>query len=196
MPVSFFRRDTELVARELIGKVLCRRLPDGRVLRGEITETEAYLGVKDAAAHTFGGRRTDRVRSMYKAGGHAYVYFVYGMHFCMNVVAQHEGCPEAALLRGVRMLDEGFPPTDGPAKLCKVMAIDRTDDGVRLWTRADGLWIEEGAGVRPRLHVSARIGVDYAGAAAAWPLRFQNAELMKTKKARIVASPKKRARTR
>lgn len=186
LPASFFQRDTEQVARALIGAVLCRRLPDGRILRGEITETEAYLGVDDAACHTFGGRRTERVKSMYAAGGHAYVYFIYGMHFCFNVVTQGKDCPEAVLVRGIRMLEDGFPPTDGPAKLCKVMSIGRAEDGLRLWTRADGIWIEQGFSGHPPLHVSARIGVAYAGADALLPLRFENAELRKTKKARVL----------
>lgn len=112
---------------------------------------------------------------MYEPGGHAYVYFIYGMHYCFNVVTQNHGCPEAVLVRGVRMFDAGFAPTNGPAKLCKVLGIDRRDDGLRLWTRADGMWIEERAAERPRprLKVSARIGVAYAGAAAQWPLRFE-----------------------
>lgn len=184
MPASFFRRDTEKVARELLGTILCRRLPDGRVLRGEITETEAYLGVNDAACHTFGGRATERVRSMYKPGGHAYVYFIYGMHYCFNVVTESHGCPEAVLVRGVRMLEEGFPRTDGPAKLCKVLGIDRRDDGLRLWTRADGLWLEErpAGAPAPKLRVSARVGIAYAGEAAHWPLRFEMEDAIPAKR--------------
>ena len=99
LPKSFYRKATEEVARALLGCRLTRRLPDGTTRSVILVETEAYLGVKDRAAHTWNGRRTARVEPMWGEGGHAYVYFVYGMHFCMNVVAGKEGIPEAVLLR-------------------------------------------------------------------------------------------------
>jgi DNA-3-methyladenine glycosylase len=80
LPLKFYRRDTTQVARELLGKQLFR-LHRGQLTSGIIVETEAYLGIEDPAAHTFRGRNTQRVQSMYKMGGHAYVYFVYGMNF-------------------------------------------------------------------------------------------------------------------
>src|SRR5512141_2998723 len=99
LPASFYRKDTEEVARALLGCRLTRRVPDGRTRSVILVETEAYLGVKDRAAHTWNGRRTPRVAPMGGEGGHAYVYFVYGMHYCLNVVTQGEGVPEAVLLR-------------------------------------------------------------------------------------------------
>jgi DNA-3-methyladenine glycosylase len=99
LPPPFYRRDTETVARDLLGCRLVRRFPDGRTRSVVIVETEAYLGVKDRAAHTWNGRRTARVAPMWGPGGHAYVYFVYGMHHCLNIVTRKEGEPEAVLIR-------------------------------------------------------------------------------------------------
>jgi DNA-3-methyladenine glycosylase len=99
LPRSFYRRDTAEVARALLGCRLTRRWPDGRRRSVILVETEAYLGVQDRAAHTWNGRRTTRVEPMWGEGGHAYVFFVYGMHYCLNVVTQKAGTPEAVLLR-------------------------------------------------------------------------------------------------
>ena len=136
LPTSFYRKATADVARALLGCRLTRRLPDGSARSVILVETEAYLGVKDRAAHTWNGRRTPRVEPMWGEGGHAYVYFVYGMHFCMNVVTQRAGEPEAVLLRAA-VSEEYFAEegkrkrgeekislkgnrgdASGPAKLC------------------------------------------------------------------------------
>jgi DNA-3-methyladenine glycosylase len=170
---AFFQRDTELVARELLGKRLVR-VWRGKRLSGVIVETEAYLGARDRAAHTFGGRRTERVRSMYLAGGHAYVYQIYGMHFCLNAVTKEEGEPQAVLIRALEP-DAGMPAgtrTQGPGLLCAALRIDRRLDGQPL--QGPTIFIEH-AGRGPgkeEVGTSARIGVNYAGAAAEWPLRF------------------------
>ena len=105
---AFFRRDTEGVARALIGMHIARRWR-GRWYGARIVETEAYLGVEDRAAHSWGGRRTDRVAPMYADGGHLYVFFVYGMHHCANVVTRRAGVPEAVLLRAAEG-PAGAPP--------------------------------------------------------------------------------------
>lgn len=186
LPLKFYRRDTETVARELLGCTLVR-LVRGRRLAGRIIETEAYLGVHDRACHTFGGRRTERVRSMYLAGGHAYVYLIYGMHYCFNVVTRAAGEPEAVLirallpvdgvetmrrLRGLRS-DRGL--TDGPGKLCQALAVDRSCDGLSLL--GTDLYIEAGClDANEKILTSPRIGIDSAGDAASWPLRFYVAE--------------------
>src|SRR6516162_4916002 len=104
LPHSFYQRDTVTVARELLGKKLVR-IYRGRRLSGIIVETEAYLGEHDRAAHTFGLRRTLRNEAMYKEGGHAYVYFVYGMHFCINAVTKKKNEPEAVLLRAIECVE-------------------------------------------------------------------------------------------
>jgi DNA-3-methyladenine glycosylase len=183
--------DAVSVARRLLGQTLVRVLDDGTRLAGTIVETEAYLGVHDRGAHTFGGRRTRRNQSMYLPGGHAYVYFTYGMHFCMNVVCGREGEGTAVLLRALEPtegLDGMFTrrrraqrPRDlcsGPGKLTAALAIDRVLDGANLLT-SPILFIERGRGrcLPERLiGVGPRIGLNPAAEAAGeWagrPLRF------------------------
>lgn len=183
---EFYLRDTETVARDLLGKRLVHIVngPNGRErLSGLIVETEAYLGIKDQACHSFGDRRTPRTESMYLRGGHAYVYFIYGMHNCFNVVTRHEGHPEAVLIRGLEPL-EGIETMrarrkqandrnlcNGPGKLCQALAIDRTCDRISLIESAD-LFIEDIGTPVVEASASPRVGVDYAGDAAAWPMRF------------------------
>lgn len=162
---------------------LCRRLPDGQLLSGLIVETEAYLGVEDPACHSAGGRRTARTETMYADGGVAYVYFIYGMHHCFNVVTCRRDQPEAVLVRalapehGQALWQERFPRLkpaqwlSGPGRLCRAMQIDRTHDALSL--TSDVLWLEQAQAVKAEDRVAApRVGVDYAGEAAAWPLRF------------------------
>jgi DNA-3-methyladenine glycosylase len=186
----------------LIGRVLVRRTPGGELLAGRIVETEAYAGVMDKASHAYGGRRTERNRSMYARAGTAYVYFTYGMHHCMNVVCGEgggEGVPVAVLLRALEPLAgletmrelRGVHPksarrrltelTDamlcsGPARLCQALGVDRAMDGRDLATGQE-LWVADpGPGLAPidpaRVVRTARVGVDYAAEWAAAPLRF------------------------
>lgn len=173
---EFFTRETIEVARDLLGQILVRRWPDGRQVRAMIVETEAYLGTDDPACHTFEGRRSLRNESMYKLGGTSYVYFIYGMHHCFNVVTRHELDPEAVLIRAACP----WPSTpsgrtwNGPAKLCGHLEIDRRLDGVDLTEKEGPLSIEAGP-IKPsegELDFGPRVGVAYAGDAAFWPLRF------------------------
>lgn len=171
-PRSYYLRATVTVARDLIGAYLARRWR-GRWYGARIVETEAYLGAGDAAAHSFGGRRTARVEPMYTEGGHLYVFFVYGMHSCANVVTGREGNAEAVLLRAA----EGPPGAParllaGPGKLCAAMGITVGDSGRDLVGGGSLVLFRPRRSRRPRLGLSPRIGVDYAGEAAAWPLRF------------------------
>jgi len=185
LPLAFYRRPAEVVAPDLVGRLLVRRL--GRktlVLR--LVETEAYLGAPDRASHAAGGRRTPRNESLYLPGGHAYVYFVYGMHWCLNAVCGEADEGGAVLLRAGeplrgeaemrarRGLADRVRPGDiagGPAKLAQALGVDRSLDGALLDGR--DLWIATGEPVgRRRLARGPRIGVAYAGEAAAWPLRF------------------------
>ncbi|MBK9063233.1 MAG: DNA-3-methyladenine glycosylase [Acidobacteria bacterium] len=177
---TFYRKDTADVARALLGCRLTRRLPDGTERSVILVETEAYLGVRDRAAHTWGGRKTPRVAPMWGEGGHAYVYFVYGMHFCLNVVTGKEGVPEAVLLRaGIPEEEEktslkvnraGGGVASGPAKLCAYLGVTTALSGASL----SGPELVLSRGPRWRFDVASgpRVGVDYAGAAARWPLRF------------------------
>ncbi len=181
LPRSFYRHDTVSVARALLGCVLWRG--DGCAAR--IVETEAYLGANDMASHARRGLRSDRNESMYLEGGHAYVYLSYGMHWCMNVVTQEADIAEAVLLRAGQPLHgiekmwkrrpkakREFDLMNGPGKLCAALLIDRRLDGEPL----DGnrLWLTEREGdvADDDVVVSPRIGVDGAGDAAHWPLRF------------------------
>jgi len=103
LDATFFERDTRAVARDLLDKVLVREL-DGRLLWGRLVEVEAYLGPRDLAAHSRGGRRTARTEVMFGGPGHAYVYFTYGMHWCLNFVTREMGMPQAVLVRALEGL--------------------------------------------------------------------------------------------
>ncbi len=172
LPRSFYHRNTRMVARDLIGSWLARRC-HGCWYGGRIVETEAYLGSKDAAAHSWRGRRTPRVEPMYMEGGHLYVFFVYGMHSCANIVTRAAGIAEAVLLRAADG-PQGAPPKlmSGPGRLCSALGIDRSMSGIDLLDCEDLHLFGRPKPTRPRIGVSRRIGVDYAGAARDWQLRF------------------------
>jgi DNA-3-methyladenine glycosylase len=169
LPRAFYRREPEVVARDLLGRVLCRRLPEGRVLRGRLVEVEAYVGPHDRASHAWRGR-TRRNAAMFEPGGVAYVFRIYGIHSCLNVVTGERDHPAAVLLRAAEAPDEGASAT-GPGRLCQAFAIDVSQDGVSLLGRT--LWLEAGQPVPDRaVRRTARIGVDYAGAWARRRLRW------------------------
>jgi DNA-3-methyladenine glycosylase len=185
LPLSFYRRPAEEVARDLLGRWLVRRIGRARlVLR--LVEVEAYLGAPDRASHAWGGRRTARNESLYLPGGHAYVYFVYGMHWCLNAVTGDAGVGSAVLLRAgepvageermrahraLAVAPRSGDLAGGPAKLCQALLVDRRFDGRRL--DAGPLQLTAGEPAPPSAVVAGpRIGVAYAGEAAGWPLRF------------------------
>jgi DNA-3-methyladenine glycosylase len=170
------------VAKDVIGKVLVHRTPAG-VMAGRIVEAEAYRGPEDRAAHSWAGRRTPRTEAMFGPPGFAYVFFVYGMHWQMNLVTTREGAPEALLLRALEPVAglslmaarRGLPETNvnlcnGPGKLCHALGIGQHHYGVDLTRGA--LFLSEGTTPRGKLGRSARIGVDYAEAWADKPWRF------------------------
>ncbi len=184
LPLRFYRRPTEVVARELLGRFLVREILGERLIL-RIVETEAYLGAPDRASHAWGGRRTARNESLYLPGGHAYVYFIYGMHFCLNVVTEGAGLGSAVLIRaGEPVVGEErmialrglirVRPGDiagGPGRLCKALGIDRGDDGARFDRGA--LKIVEGEPLSAdQIATGPRVGIDYAEDAVSWPLRF------------------------
>ncbi len=168
----FYLAGTKAVARRLIGMWIGRR-HQGRWYGGRIVETEAYLGTKDAAAHSWRGRRTARVEPMYLEGGHLYVFFVYGMHYCANVVTRRAGIPEAVLLRAAEG-PAGAPAKlmSGPGRLCAALGIDASMSGVDLLAGADVRLFRRAGARRAEIVVTPRIGVDYSGEAKVWPLRF------------------------
>lgn len=200
IPQSFFDRDTVTVARDLLGKYLVRRY-DGLVLAARITETEAYIGRMDRACHAYNYRRTARTEVLFAPPGTAYVYLIYGMHHCLNLVTEREGEPAAVLIRGVqarRGLDiiaenrfrckaEGMTPyqrkhfLDGPGKVCAGLNIDRRLNGLpygapelEVCSSLAEIGLSDPAedGGPLRIHTGVRIGVDYAGEDARLPWRF------------------------
>lgn len=186
---EFYSRDTLIVARELLGKILVHNT-DGHLLKGKIVETEAYLGVEDKAAHSFGGRRTKRVETMYGRPGTAYVYFIWGMYYCLNTITVKEGVPEGVLIRGIepvenikQMISYRFKKkheelteyqkkniSNGPGKLTIALNIDTRLNGEDLC--ADRLYIKSGGEEIFDIIESKRIGIDYSEEAIHYPYRF------------------------
>jgi DNA-3-methyladenine glycosylase len=167
---DFYARDTLKVARELIGMHLVH--DDGKLRRvGRIVETEAYCGPLDLAAHSARGH-TPRTSILFGPPGYAYVYLIYGIWNCLNVVTAAAGVPHAVLLRALEPLANLDEPTWGPGLLCRAMRIDRGLNAADLCGRA--LWLERpGASATPPVIARARrIGVDYAGEWALRPWRF------------------------
>lgn len=177
--------DVTGIARDLLGKFLVTHI-DGQLTAGRIVETEAYMGPIDRASHAWNNRRTARTEVMFGAGGVAYIYLCYGIHHMMNVVTGPAGQPHAVLIRALepveglevmasrRGLAVDHPRmTVGPGALARAMGLHVQWSGTSLTKRESPLWIEEGDRYVPELVCTGpRIGVDYAGEAAAWPWRF------------------------
>jgi DNA-3-methyladenine glycosylase len=171
LPRSFYEQATLDVAKQLLGKYLVRKHPKGATV-GRIVETEAYIGPHDLACHAAKGR-TARTEVMFGPAGHAYVYFVYGVHYMLNLVTEAFNHPAAVLIRAVEPTDglelmETRRGTDkrrnlcsGPGKLCQAFAIDRSLNGADLC--GDLIYIEDRGEPIPRVLARPRIGVDYAG---------------------------------
>lgn len=184
LPREFYtRQDTMSAVEALLGKRLVVPDESGTRVSGRIVEVEAYLGVEDKAAHSYGGRRTTRTEVMFGEGGRAYVFFVYGMYHQFNVVFGGEDTPHVALVRAVEPLENlermrerrGPMPdsnlTSGPGKLCIALGIDKSFYGEDL--TGERIWLEEGDpmdGVVVRS--GPRVGIDYAEEFAEKPWRF------------------------
>ncbi|HEY4149585.1 MAG TPA: DNA-3-methyladenine glycosylase [Chitinophagaceae bacterium] len=185
LPEAFYRRKNPVrIARELLGKLLVTRF-NGEQTSGRIVEVEAYNGIVDKAAHSYGGRRTKRTEVMYSSGGVAYVYLIYGLHHLFNVVTNAQDVPHAILIRGIEPV-EGIdimlrrmkkPKLDhtvgrGPGNVSKALGIRTTHTGLSLL--GDTIFIaSDGARVGPsRIIATPRIGVDYAAEDALLPYRF------------------------
>lgn len=185
---EFYKRNTLIVAKELLGKHLVHEY-EGNKLISKIVEVEAYMGVEDKAAHSYGGRRTERTEVMYKEGGYAYVFQIYGMYYCVNVVTSEKEIPQAVLIRGLEPI-EGLETmsvnrygkryeeltnyqkknlTNGPGKLCMAMNIDKKLNGEDLCK--ENLYILDNK-EKFNIVTSKRINIDYAEEAKDYLWRF------------------------
>lgn len=169
LPRAFYDRDTITVARDLLGKYLVHAAR-GVERIGRIVEVEAYLGPHDLAAHSARGL-TERTKVMFGPPGHAYVYMIYGMYFCMNVVTERAGHASAVLLRAVEPVTNIDERTQGPGLLCRAMRIDKRLNGHDLTGK--NFYIAAPTQPEPMTIVKRpRVGVDYAGHWARRHLRF------------------------
>jgi DNA-3-methyladenine glycosylase len=186
---DFYLRDTLVVAQDLLGKLLVHETQDYRIA-ARIVETEAYIGPEDKGSHSYGGRRTKRHEAMYQIGGTSYVYLIYGMYFCFNVVTEQEDKPSAVLVRAVEPFDGvghmaqlryGMEPSalssrqklglcNGPGKLCMSMGIGRDENGLDLC--GSKLYICDAQSEPLIIKSSPRINIDYAEEYALKPWRF------------------------
>jgi DNA-3-methyladenine glycosylase len=183
----YLREDNIQISRELLGKILVVPTDDGQRVSGRIVECEAYMGQIDRAAHSYGGRRTARNEITYGAGGFAYVFFIYGMYYQLNVVTHSIDTPHVVLIRALEPVEgieimrarrakngKTTPDknlTSGPGKLTIAMGIDRSFNGEDLL--GDRMWLEEGKKISGKdIAAGPRIGIDYAGEDVEKPWRF------------------------
>ncbi|MDZ5254765.1 DNA-3-methyladenine glycosylase [Clostridium sp. LIBA-8841] len=189
---EFFNRDTLIVAKELLGKILVRKI-DGVILKGKIVETEAYIGAIDKASHAYGGRRTNRTETLYEEPGTSYVYSIYGMYYCLNLISEEKDVAAGVLIRGIEPL-EGIEEmsklrykktyeelsnyekknfSNGPSKLCMALGIDKRDNCINTIS-SEELYVEEDSSNKEVFSIveSKRIGIDYAEEAKDFLWRF------------------------
>jgi len=179
---DFYERNTLKVAKELLGKYLVHVTSEATLI-GKIVETEAYCGFNDAAAHSYKGLRSNRTEVMFGPGGYAYVYLIYGMYYCFNIVTSSIGNPEAVLIRALepvsgidvmkknRKTDNLYNLCSGPGKLCIAMNITKEHNNVDLC--GNELYLLDNSKVPEDNIISApRINIDYAGEAKNYPWRF------------------------
>lgn len=163
---DFYNRNTLEVAKDLLGCKLCRNI-DGQIISGIIVETEAYTQ-HDPACHAYKGK-TPRAITLFKQPGIAYVYFIYGMYHCFNVITEPEDIAGAVLIRALEPINLDLK-TNGPGKLCREMLITKEHNEVDLTSKDSNLWIEEGIDVsKSKIHTTTRIGIKQA---ADYPWRF------------------------
>jgi len=177
---AFYEQPTIKVARQLLGKYLVRAHAQGKTV-GRIVETEAYVGGRDLACHASRGR-TERTETMFGPAGHAYVYLIYGMYYCLNIVTEALDHPSAVLLRALepvegidlmkqrRQTEDRHNLASGPGKLCQAFEIDKKLNGTDFLGNA--LYVEDRGDFAPKILATPRIGVDYAGKWKDKPWRF------------------------
>ncbi|WP_416175774.1 DNA-3-methyladenine glycosylase [Clostridium sp.] len=186
---DFYNRDTLKVAKELLGKILVHNI-NGKILSGKIVEVEAYKGITDKAAHSYGGRRTKRTEVMYGICGISYVFMIYGMYNCFNITTEDKNIPNAILVRALEPIDnldimsfnrfnksynelskkQKINLTNGPGKLCQALEIDRRLNNCDLCKNE--LYILDPEKYDFTIESAKRIGIDYAEEAADYPWRF------------------------
>lgn len=186
---EFYRKSSLELSRDLLGKYLIHVIGDEKIV-GRIVDVEAYMGIEDKASHAYNNRRTERNEIMYGEAGFAYVYMIYGMYYCMNVVAAEKNIPQAVLIRGIEPVDgiekmsqmrhgknvssltrlqlHNF--SDGPGKLCRAMGITKAHNGMDLC--GDKLFITEGSKDQFEIAAAKRINIDYAEEAKDFLWRF------------------------
>lgn len=187
---EFYNRSAVDVAKDLLGKVLVREV-DSKILKGKIVETEAYIGESDKACHAYNGRRTKRTEPLYGEGGISYIYFIYGLYHCLNVVTREENVAEAVLIRALEPLNEfdyisqirykkDFNEltktqiknlANGPSKLCLAYLIDKNLNEDKLYEKGE-LYIEEHESEDFEIVETKRIGIDYSEEAKDFLWRF------------------------
>lgn len=187
---EFYKQGALTLAKELLGKVIVRTV-DNVILKGRIVETEAYIGEIDKASHAYNGRRTERTEPLFREGGIAYVYFIYGKYHCFNVISGIENKGEGVLVRALEPLNEfdylaqkrfhqdyerlteakKKALTNGPSKLCIAYSIDKSENYMKLYENGD-FYIEEGENEKFEIIETKRIGIDYAEEAIDFPWRF------------------------
>lgn len=190
---NFYTSDTIAVSKELLGKVLVHQTPKYTVA-GRIVETEAYLGPEDKAAHSYGGKVTPRVEIMYNQGGYSYIFTIYGIYQCFNIVTEKQGIPQAALIRALEPVDNlNFMAnmrfnkaygelssmqirnlTNGPGKLCIAMGLGREQNKIDMCVRngIDDIFVYDDGYKDFEIEASPRINIDYAEEYADMPWRF------------------------
>jgi DNA-3-methyladenine glycosylase len=187
---EFYKQGALTLAKELLGKVIVRTVDD-ITLRAKIVETEAYIGEIDKASHAYNGRRTERTEPLFREGGIAYVYFIYGKYYCFNVISGLEDKGEGVLIRALEPLNEfdyiskkrfnqsyeelseakKKAITNGPSKLCLAFSIDKSDNYKKLYEKGD-FYIEDSKDEKISIVETTRIGIDYAEEAINFPWRF------------------------
>ena len=168
---KFYQRDTLKVAQSLLGCFLARKIGN-KIIKGMITETEAYIGEDDLASHASKGR-TPRTEIMYGEAGRTYIYMIYGMYHCLNVVTEKKDFPAAVLIRSIKIEGADYKKTNGPGKICRELKIDKKLNGWDI-TKGEKIWIERGIKVFYKdIKKAKRVGVDYAGPHARWPWRLR-----------------------
>lgn len=190
---DFYNRDAHEVARDLLGKLLVRRTSEG-IVKGRIVEVEVYKGTvesRDQACHAYPMKRTSRTEIMFGEAGHAYIYLIYGMYSCLNLVCNEVDVPECVLIRALEPVEglelmrtrrgqqKPYAMCSGPGKLCQALSLTRAENGMSLC--GDELYVEEDEGIytekalrkeRLQIAVSKRINIDYAGEAKAFLWRY------------------------